>query len=239
MKFALIGYGKMGRTIEQILIERGHQVTLRIDQNSTDSLRQVKPENVDVAIEFTSPESAYNNIITTINQGVPIVSGSTGWLDQWNKVVDQVKKTNGAFFYASNYSLGVNIFVKINKLLANMIDGRGYNQKIHEIHHIHKLDAPSGTAITLAEDLIKNISTKDKWVEGQSDDRTDLLISSERKDEVPGTHIITHTSEVDTITISHEAHSRKGFALGAVMAAEWLPGKHGVLGMDDYLNFKV
>lgn len=239
MRVALIGYGRMGRTIEEILLERGHTISLRIDKDSPDNLGAISPENSDVAIEFTTPTTAFDNIATSIAAGVPVVSGTTGWLDRFDEVKQLVQDHSGAFFYASNFSLGVNIFFAVNKFLASLTEGRGYDSSIHEVHHIHKLDSPSGTAITLAEGVINNSNEKSGWTEGHTQDKSQLKISAERRGEVAGTHIVYHTSDVDTISIRHEANSRKGFAFGAVLVSEWIIGKEGMLDMDDYLNFKV
>lgn len=236
MKVALIGYGKMGQSIEKILLERGHTISFVIDQNSNSDLSNLNPSNTDVAIEFTGPDAAFSNINQCINNGIAVVSGSTGWLDKMESVEAIVEEKKGAFFYASNYSLGVNIFFMLNKQLAKLMKGRGYDSSIHEIHHVHKLDSPSGTAITLAEGIIEQ-SEKVNWTEDVNANPSDLLISSEREGEVPGTHIISYKSQVDSISMTHEAHSRQGFANGAVMAAEWIIGRKGVFGMEDYLKF--
>lgn len=237
MKVGLVGYGKMGQAIEKILLEKGHSVSKIINIDNVDELGDIKPDNTDVVIEFTAPESALNNIKTCLTNQVPVVSGSTGWLDHYDDVEKLCHDKNAGFFYASNYSLGVNIFFKLNTYLAKMMNGKGYDSSMVEIHHTQKLDAPSGTAITLAEGLIANSDNKSKWVNEKSSNPQELEIISERVDNVPGTHDVTYTSDVDTIKISHVAHSREGFAIGAVMAAEFMVGKSGVYSMDDLLNF--
>ncbi|UXP31718.1 4-hydroxy-tetrahydrodipicolinate reductase [Reichenbachiella agarivorans] len=236
MNIGLVGYGKMGQAIEQILIERGHQVSKKITIDNLRELNDIKPDNTDVVIEFTSPESAFNNISTCLTNGVPVVSGSTGWLDRFAEVEALVDSKKGGFFYASNYSLGVNIFFKLNEYLAKLMNGRAYDSSMVETHHIQKLDAPSGTAITLAEGMMKQLDGKTAWVNEKTNDASKIGIVSERIENVPGTHDVSYSSEIDTITISHVAHSRKGFALGAVLAAEWLVGKSGVFSMNDLLE---
>lgn len=237
MKIALIGYGKMGHAIEEIALERGHEVVLKvgienIEDNTIENIRRA-----DVAIEFTGPEIAFDNIIKCIDAGVPVVSGSTGWLQRYNEASDHCRKKNGALLYASNFSIGVNIFFALNKKLAElMAPHTNYNVHMKEIHHTTKKDAPSGTAITLAEDLMKNYPQKKKWVNQSSNDPKDLVIESERTDPAPGTHIVTYASDIDNIEIIHTAHNRKGFAAGAVLAAEFLKGKKGIYTMRDVLN---
>lgn len=233
MKIALLGYGKMGKVIEQIALKRGHEIVLKKSrQDNFDGL-----ENADVAIEFSIPESAVQNISACINANIPVISGTTGWLDQYNEIVDLVQQKNGAFIYGSNFSLGVNIFFQLNENLAKMMANlKEYNVAIEEIHHTQKLDAPSGTAISLAEGIISN-SNYNKWtMDTPTEDQ--IQIEAKRIGTVPGTHIITYQSEVDTIKIEHEAHSREGFALGSVVAAEWLLGKKGIFTMKDVLNLK-
>ena len=232
MKIALLGYGKMGKVIEQIAQQRGHDIIIRVDEN-TDSY---DISQADVAIDFSAPSAVVANITNCIKNGVPVVSGTTGWLDSYDDMVALTKEHNGAFIYASNFSLGVNIFFELNKTLAKMMANLSqYNVSLEEIHHTQKLDAPSGTAITLAEGIIDN-TNHDSWKLGEVDNSNDISIVSKRIDKVPGTHHINYESEVDGITISHMAHSRNGFALGAVIAAEWLIGKTGVFTMNDVLN---
>lgn len=236
MNVGLVGYGKMGQAIEKILLSKGHSISKVINIDNADEISEITPANTDVVIEFTAPESALNNIKSVLGNKVPVVSGSTGWLDHYEEVVEFCKSQNTGFFYASNYSLGVNIFFKLNEQLAKMMNGKGYESSMVEIHHTQKLDAPSGTAITLAEGLIANNDNKTKWVNEKSSNPEELEIISERVDPAPGTHDITYDSEVDTIKISHVAHSREGFAQGAVLAAEFLAGKKGVFSMDDLLK---
>ncbi|MEO9802122.1 MAG: 4-hydroxy-tetrahydrodipicolinate reductase [Reichenbachiella sp.] len=237
MKVGLVGYGKMGQAIEKILLDSGHTISKIVNIDNTEEIGEITPENTDVVIEFTAPESALDNIKSCLTNKVPVVSGSTGWLEHYSEVVDLCNQQGTGFFYASNYSLGVNIFFKLNEQLAKMMNGLGYDSSMLEIHHTQKLDAPSGTAITLAEGLIANNEAKSNWVNKPSDNPKELEIISERVDSVPGTHDVTYSSEVDTIKISHVAHSREGFAQGAVRAAEFMVGKVGVYSMDDLLNF--
>lgn len=236
MRIALIGYGKMGKEIEQIARDRGHEIGLIIDQVNQDDLHPEKLKNIDVAIEFTNPNSAFGNYQICFEANVPVVSGTTGWLDKIDLVKERCKLGNG-FFYASNFSLGVNLFFELNKKLAKlMAPFSEYNADMEEIHHIHKLDSPSGTAITLAEGIIENHPQKAKWIEAASIKEDELSIFAKRHGSVPGTHSITWHSEVDEISIQHLAYSRKGFALGAVLAAEFMPKKKGFFGMKDLLN---
>jgi len=236
MKIALIGYGKMGKEIEQIARNRGHEIGLIIDQENQNDLSPEKLKEIDVAIEFTNPESAFGNYQICFESKVPVVSGTTGWLDK----IDLIKrkcKTGSGFFYASNFSLGVNLFFELNKKLTKlMAPFSQYNADMEEIHHIHKLDSPSGTAITLAEGIIENHPRKEKWIEATSMKAEEISILAKRHGSVPGTHSVTWHSEVDEITIQHLAYSRKGFALGAVLAAEFMPNKKGFYGMKDLLN---
>lgn len=232
MKIALLGYGKMGKTIEQIAIKRGHEIVLKVDKND----ESYDITQADVAIDFSIPTVAFNNISNCLNNGVPVISGTTGWLQDYDKAVALCKEKNGGFIYASNFSLGVNIFFELNKTLAKMMNTlKQYNVTMEEIHHTQKLDAPSGTAITLAEGIIENHSGYDNWKLDEAAEKT-LPIVAKRIEDVPGTHTINYESEVDTITIEHTAHNRQGFALGAVIAAEWIIGKKGVFNMNDVLN---
>ncbi|WP_109830456.1 4-hydroxy-tetrahydrodipicolinate reductase [Reichenbachiella versicolor] len=237
MRVALIGYGKMGQAIEKVLIERGHSVPFAISIDNPEDLNKITTETTDVAIEFTAPEAAFSNIMSCLKNGVPVVSGSTGWLDNFKEVENYCTVNKTGFFYASNYSLGVNIFFQLNKILAKMMNGRGYETGMVEVHHTQKLDSPSGTAITLAEGMIEGLSDKSGWVNSKATNASDISIISERTENVPGTHIIEYESEIDKIRIEHIAHNRKGFALGAVLAAEFLAGKAGVYSMDDLLKF--
>lgn len=237
MKIALIGYGKMGHEIEKIALERNHQVVCTIDINEDYKFESEEFKSADVAIEFTSPESAFNNYKRAFAAGVAVVSGTTGWLEHLDEIKKECSDNGKTFFYASNFSLGVNLFFALNKKLAKMMSGySNYDVRMEETHHIHKLDAPSGTAITLAEGILENIDTKSKWVLDNSESSNDLQITSFREGEVPGIHTVIYESDVDSITITHDAKSRKGFAFGAVLAAEFTNGKKGFLGMDDMLG---
>lgn len=236
MKILLLGYGKMGKTIEKIALERGHSIVGKIDLSNRSEMDELGKADVDVAIEFSAPESAYENITYCLKKGWPIVCGTTGWLDHRSEIEALCQSEKGSFFYASNYSIGVNLFFRLNRQLAQLMKGHGYKASMTEIHHIHKLDAPSGTAITLAEGLIAEDSSIKGWTLAPENEGGWIQIKAEREGEVPGTHIIRYESEVDKIEIAHTAHSRAGFALGAVISAEWLPGKQGVFGMDDLLK---
>ncbi|WP_405291077.1 4-hydroxy-tetrahydrodipicolinate reductase [Algibacter sp. Ld11] len=232
MNIALLGYGRMGQTIEQIAIKRGHNIVLKVDKDDTD----YDITKADVAIDFSIPNVAFNNISNCLNNNVPVISGTTGWLENYDNAVALCKEKKGAFIYASNFSLGVNIFFELNKTLAKMMSTlEQYNVSMEEIHHTKKLDAPSGTAITLAEGIIANTPHYDGWMLDAKADKK-LPIVAKRIEDVPGTHTVTYQSEVDTITIDHVAHNRQGFALGAVIAAEWIVGKSGVFTMNDVLN---
>ena len=231
MKIALLGYGKMGKTIEAVALNRGHEIIIKTSKTVTTEITKA-----DIAIDFSIPSAAFKNISNCINYSIPVISGTTGWLEDYGKIVDLCQQKNGAFIYASNFSLGVNIFFELNKNLAKMMSVLDdYNVAIEEIHHTQKLDAPSGTAITLAEDIIANHTNYQSW---QLDGNTNkiLPITAKRIENIPGTHNITYKSEVDTIKIEHTAHSRQGFALGAVVAAEWLVGKTGIFTMKDVLS---
>jgi 4-hydroxy-tetrahydrodipicolinate reductase len=238
MKIALIGYGKMGKAIEEIAVSRGHTIVLKVslenmEDNTIDKIRQA-----DAAIEFTGPESAYENILRCLDAGVPVVSGSTGWLAQLPEIRRYCEQKNGTFLYASNFSVGVNLFFELNKRLATlMADHPEYKPRITEIHHTQKRDAPSGTAITLAEQLLEKIHRKKGWVNHISDNLDELEILSERVDPAPGTHTIAYESDIDTITITHTAHNRRGFATGAVLAAEFIASRKGIYQMSDVLGF--
>jgi len=231
MNIALLGYGKMGKAIEQIAMERGHQIVLKIDIDQ----KEYDFSNVDLAIDFSDPSAAYQNIYNCIENGIPVVSGTTGWLSRYDEIVEFCNLKKGAFIYASNFSVGVNLFFNLNTYLSKIMKNiSGYNVEMEEIHHIHKLDAPSGTAITLAESIIEN-SDKTKW-NLKNVMESDLFIRVKREGEVPGTHTVEYTSAVDTIEIKHTAFNRGGFALGAVVAAEWLLGKEGIFSMKDVLS---
>jgi len=236
MKIAIIGYGKMGKEIEQIAIERGHKVTLKINSQNVSDFTFDNLKNVDVAIEFTTPELAVNNINVCLTSNTPIVVGTTGWYDRFDEVREIVAENDGSMLYATNCSIGVNLFFKLNKYLAKIMDKHNeYNVSMNEIHHTQKLDAPSGTAITLGEGIVENILAKDTWVKGEAKVKNQLGITSERIDDVPGTHEIRYSSKIDDIEIKHTAHNRKGFALGAVVAAEYIANKKGIFTMEDVL----
>lgn len=238
MKLALIGYGKMGREIEQIAKSRGHEIVSIIDVNNLADFESDAFKSADVAIEFTRPDAALENYRRAFKSGVAVVAGTTGWLDHIDEIKNACENEGKTFFYASNFSLGVNIFFALNKYLAKIMNGfTDYDVKMKEIHHIHKLDEPSGTAITLAEGVIENIDRKNNWTIETPKDNSELFIEAIREGEVPGYHSIIYESEVDTITITHDAKSRKGFALGAVVAAEFTCGKKGFLTMSDMLKF--
>ncbi|WP_291965552.1 4-hydroxy-tetrahydrodipicolinate reductase [Maribacter sp.] len=231
MRIALFGYGKMGQMIEQIAVNRGHEIVAKIDENS----ENIDFSIMDVAIDFSMPKAAYGNISKCLNNDIPVICGTTGWLDKYDDAVSLCEEKKGAFIYASNFSLGVNIFFELNNYLAKMMQNLPeYKVELEEIHHTQKLDAPSGTAITLAEGVIAN-SNYTEWKLDSSAEKT-LKITSKRIGKVPGTHTVAYNSDVDSIEIKHTAHNREGFALGAVTAAEWIIGKTGVFSMRDVLN---
>jgi len=231
MNIALLGYGRMGKSIETIALDRNHNITIK----ATSSTTTFDFSETDVAIDFSIPSTAVNNIKKAIEAGVPVISGTTGWLDHYDEVLDYCRANDGTFLYASNFSLGVNIFFEINSRLSQLMASvEGYNTEIEEIHHTQKLDAPSGTAITLAEQIIDNTHYKGWTLNKPNSD--ELHIEAKRIPEVPGTHEITYNSEIDSISIKHTAHSRQGFALGAVIAAEWIKDKKGIFSMKDVLN---
>ncbi len=231
MNIGLFGYGKMGRMIEQIALERGHTIIAKVDVDTKD----IPFDSMDVAINFSTPDSAFDNITSCFKNGVPVISGTTGWLEDFDKAVSICNKNKSAFIYASNFSLGVNVFFELNAYLAKMMKGLDqYNVSLEEIHHTQKLDAPSGTAITLAESIIDN-TKYENWQLDQEGEKT-IPITSKREGSVPGTHTISYGSKVDHIEIKHIAHNREGFALGAVIAAEWIKDREGVFSMKDVLN---
>lgn len=237
MKIALIGYGKMGKAIEEIALQKGHEVVLRISSRNADEMTSLNLSKADVAIEFTSPHSAVQNIKACLNAGVPVVCGSTGWLQQIEEIKQYCEAKNGAFLYASNFSVGVNLFFELNTYLAGLMSAYDdYDVMIEEIHHTQKKDAPSGTAITLAEQILQQLSRKKQWTGDESSGKENLLIKSQRIDPAPGTHIISYTSDIDDIEIKHTAHNRKGFAAGAVLAAAFLKDKKGIYTMKDVLS---
>lgn len=232
MKIALLGYGKMGKVIEKILLQRGHEIVLR--KSSTTTFDGLK--NADVAIDFSLPNVAVTNILECLYAGIPVISGTTGWLDKYQEMVTLCDEKNGAFIYGSNFSLGVNLFFDLNEKLAKMMANfNQYKVEIEEIHHIQKLDAPSGTAISLANGIIENSDYK-TWTLSEEVKDSEIFIDAQRIENVPGTHSVIYDSLVDAIEITHTAHSREGFAFGAVIAAEWIFGKKGVFTMKDVLN---
>ena len=237
MNLALIGYGKMGKEIEKIAVSRGHQIKLIIDINNPHDLTVENLRKCNVAIEFTIPDSAVKNYNICFEAGIPVVSGTTGWLDKKDEVYNKCNETNGTFFYGSNFSLGVNLFFELNRKLAELMTNRTeYSVEITEVHHAQKLDAPSGTAISLAEDILDKLPGKTSWVNDKTPAENELNIKSERRGEVPGIHTIKYESEVDCIEIIHNSKSRKGLAFGAVLAAEYCIGHKGILKMKDLLN---
>ncbi len=239
MIIALVGYGKMGKTIEGIALQRGHSVGLKIDIDTVDGFTKENLSKCDVAIEFTGPHSAKENILKCIDAGIPVVSGSTGWLSAWDEVEKACTEKNGTILYASNFSVGVNIFFELNRKLAQLMKQQtGYNISVEEIHHTQKKDAPSGTAITLAEQILHEVPRKKSWVNEVSENLEELVIISKREDPAPGTHSIKYSSSVDDIEIIHTAHSRDGFALGAVLAAEYIQNKKGIFSMKEVLGIQ-
>lgn len=237
MKIALIGYGKMGHAIEDIAVKNGHEIVLTISIENTEDLTLQNLQKADVAIEFTGPESAVFNLNTCFDAGVPVVCGSTGWLDEWENIKHACLKKNGSLLYASNFSIGVNLFFELNSYLSQLMkDYEAYEVKMEEIHHTQKRDAPSGTAITLAEQIMQNIHWKKQWVNEENSNKEQLEILSKRIDPAPGTHKVMYTSAVDDIEIIHTAHNRIGFAGGAVKAAEFLKDKKGIFTMKDVLG---
>ena len=236
MRILLIGYGKMGKTIEQMALAKGHQIAGTIDHTNSETLADYTHEQVDVAIEFTHPDAAFDNISYCLTHGIPVVSGSTGWLHRYDEAVQLCKVHNSAFFYASNYSVGVNLFFHFNEYIAGkMQEYKEYSVGIREVHHLQKVDKPSGTGITTAEGILASYKNLEGWV-ADEEVANKLNIISEREPDVVGTHIVTYSSEVDKIELGHIAHSRAGFAEGALMAAEWLKDRKGVYGMKDMLN---
>jgi len=238
MRIALIGYGKMGHVIEEIARTRGHEIVLKVSIENVEDNTIGNIRKADAAIEFTGPQSAFDNIIRCLDAGVPVVSGSTGWLDKLEEVRQHCRQKQGSFLYSSNFSVGVNIFFEVNRRLAALMAPHpDYEVRITEIHHTEKKDAPSGTAISLAEQILEKIPRKKGWVNHISDNLDELEILSERTDPAPGTHRIEYHSPIDTIEITHTAHNRRGFAMGAVLAAEFLRGKKGIYQMSEVLGF--
>jgi 4-hydroxy-tetrahydrodipicolinate reductase len=237
MKIAILGYGRMGKEIEQIAVARGHEVVLKMtEENRNEVLPRLS--DADAAIEFSQPGSAISNIEACFSANVPVVVGTTGWYDHFDSIATQCKSNGQALFTATNFSLGVNLFFEMNRQLAKLMNPHtDYEVSMEEIHHVHKLDSPSGTAITIAEGLIDELDSKASWTEDNSaPSNSEINIISSREGEVPGTHVVHYNSEIDHIEIKHEAHNRKGFALGSVLAAEWIQGKKGVFTMKDLLN---
>jgi 4-hydroxy-tetrahydrodipicolinate reductase len=246
MKIALLGYGKMGQIIEHFAVERGHEIVLKISLQNQAELTTANLSKADVAIDFSAPNAALNNIYACFEANLPIVVGTTGWYGQLQEVKNQCLASNNTLLYGSNFSIGVNLFFHVNKVLAKLMNNfPAYEVQVEEIHHTQKLDAPSGTAMTIAEEIIDNLDRKKEWVNELGDTpfeevlKSDqLLIASQRIENVPGTHTVVYSSEVDEIEIKHTAHSRAGFALGAVIAAEWLEQKQGFFNIADIFNFK-
>jgi 4-hydroxy-tetrahydrodipicolinate reductase len=237
MKIAIIGYGKMGKAIEEIAIAKGHEIVLKIDAYNTSDFTKENVQKANVAIEFTGPDTAFENISKCIEWGVPVISGSTGWLDDFEKAKKLCEEKKGCLIYASNFSIGVNLFFEINKKVASLMESYdNYDVSMTETHHTEKKDAPSGTAISLAEQILAQIGRKNKWVNEASREATDLIIRSERIDPAPGTHTVSYDSPIDSIEITHTAHTRKGFASGAVLAAEFANQKMGIFTMKDVLG---
>lgn len=233
MNIALIGYGKMGKEIEAIAIQRKHNISLIVEKDNADLVTDSDLKRADVAIEFSTPHSVIQNIHTCVNAGLPIVVGTTGWYDKFDEIKQFCEANKGGLFYASNFSLGVNLFFKVNQYLAELMNHYPeYDISMEEIHHVHKLDKPSGTAITLAKQILEKVERKKSW-SLEKGKKEDLFIQDVREGEVPGTHIIRYQSAIDDIEIMHKAHNRKGFALGAVVAAEFLAGKKGIYTMQD------
>ena len=241
MNILILGYGKMGKTIEQVALKRGHNILATVDlEHREQTLAKLNPKEVDVAIEFSQPDSAPSNIRYCLKNGIAVVSGTTGWLKERRTIEDYCIEHNGTFFYASNFSIGVNLFFKLNKLMAAMMDNyTDYQPRIEETHHTQKKDEPSGTAITVAEGMLMQLHHKNDWyLDGDEveQEHHQIPIKSIREGDVPGTHTVSYRSEIDDIEIKHTAHGRQGFALGAVLVAEWIKNKKGNLGMDDFLK---
>jgi 4-hydroxy-tetrahydrodipicolinate reductase len=247
MKIALLGYGKMGKMIEKIATDRHHEIVLKIDHDNLDDLTVENLQKADAAIEFSTPDTVLGNIQKCFEAGLPIVVGTTGWYGSLQQIKNDCDKSNNALIYASNFSVGVNVFFHVNKVLAKLMNKYPYYEvQVEEIHHVHKLDAPSGTAMTIAEGIIENLDSKSEWVNTVGEQVSDaavknnqLLIESLRIDSVPGTHTVIYDSEVDTIEFKHTAHNRTGFALGAVLAAEWIQDKKGFFEARDMFNFDI
>lgn len=238
MKIALLGYGKMGKEIELIANNRNHSIPLKISSINTNQANISTLKNVDVAIEFSRPENAISNILKCFEAGTPVIVGTTGWYEHFQMIEFECKKNNAALLYATNFSIGVNLFFALNKYLATLMKNYSeYKTSIEETHHTQKLDSPSGTAITIAENIIKANSTYTHWINHSTENKNELPIISYRKENVPGTHLVKYASDIDDIEIKHTAHNRTGFALGAVIAAEWIQNKKGIFTINDVLNF--
>jgi 4-hydroxy-tetrahydrodipicolinate reductase len=236
LKIIISGYGRMGHEIEKAAILRGHRIVATPDNNNDWESIELTKETCDVVIDFSTPDSSALVVMKCLNEGIPVVSGTTGWRDGLAEVTEMCRLKGGSFFYAPNFSIGVNIFFEINRKLARLLSGLNYTPRLNEIHHIHKLDSPSGTAIAMANDIIAANPFFKSWKSGNSTEENILGVHSERTGEVPGTHVVEWQSEADAIEIRHTAFNRKGFATGAVLAAEWLPGRTGVFGMADLLD---
>lgn len=237
MNIVLMGYGKMGKVIEKVAQSRGHNIVARIDVDNRQEFESLSASQIDAVIEFSHPSSAFQNVKSCLEKGVPVVCGTTGWLEQKPEIEAIATQKGGAFFWSSNYSIGVNLFFELNKKLAQLMSPqKQYSVSTTEIHHTEKKDSPSGTAITLAEGIIQNNINKNKWINNEIPTDNEVAIWSAREGKVPGTHIVKYISEIDQIEISHVAHGREGFALGAVIAAEWIVGKKGVFGMKELLE---
>jgi len=237
LNIGLIGYGKMGKTIEKIALTHNHEIILRISSSNTLKLSESHLNQLDVAIEFSDPSAVIENLTLLSQNKIPTVCGTTGWLEAYDDIIELYKSNKTPFLYASNFSIGVNVFFEVNKVLANLMNGlKAYDVNIHESHHTEKKDAPSGTAITLGEQIIECIDRKSKWSRGKGNGSETLTISSAREENVKGYHEIIYSSEIDDIKISHEAHSRDGFAKGALMAAEWIIGKEGIFSFRDIMT---
>ena len=237
MNIALIGYGKMGKTIETIALKRGHEIVLKISSQNPQDLNDEELKKADVCIEFSTPETAFSHVQSCLNAGVPTVCGTTAWLDKLQEAEDICSQQDTSFIFASNFSIGVNLFFRINEMVAQlMAPHHAYRVSMEEIHHTQKKDAPSGTAVTLANTILENQFNMHKWVNHPSDKKSELAIVSKRIDPAPGTHLITYKSEIDEIQLTHTAHSREGFAYGAVLAAEFIAGKKGIFQMNDVLG---
>ncbi len=237
MRILLVGYGKMGKAIEQVALQRSHHIAYRISSSNATTLATINPKTVDVALEFSQPATAYSNICQCLSKNIPVISGTTGWLDKKEALHAYCKAHQGTFFYASNFSIGMNILFKVNAYLAKLMNPFSeYEVALTEEHHLEKKDMPSGTAITLAEGIVQNMNRKKMWEMAPKQQENSVGVTAARRQDVPGTHTITYTAPLDTLALKHTAHSREGFALGAVLVAEWLQDKQGILGMEDFLQ---